>query len=69
MTDNNDNPANRALLERVADLERRLVKTEDCVVVLFERIEQLELQRVADQHNQKIDLLIDRYEQQDKPNA
>ena len=67
MVESTDRPVAKELLDRIAQIEERLRKIEDCLIAAFDRIEEVELQRVADRHNDGIDRLLDEYEQRNKP--
>jgi hypothetical protein len=66
MVESTDSPLAKEL-DRIAQIEERLRKIEDCLIAAFDRIEEVELQRVADRHNDGIDRLLDEYEQGNKP--
>jgi hypothetical protein len=67
MVESTDSPVAKEPLDRIVQIEERLRKMEDCLVAAFDRIEELELQRVSDRHNDGIDRLLDEYEQRNKP--
>lgn len=65
-SDGSKSPNVNELADRIAQIEARLYKIDDCLVALFDRIDDLELKREADFHNAQIDKLLDEYESKNR---
>lgn len=60
-------PSLKEILDRIVQIEARLHKIDDCFLSLFERLEALDSQRVADYYNIQIDQKLEEYERKYRP--
>lgn len=81
MTERGNNPSTKDLqnsvtgleklldtaIKRIHELDYQVGKLLNCIETAYRRLDELELQRIADYYNVRIDKKLDEYENKNKP--